>query len=54
MPRWTVIVRPDEREFVVSADALEVSGGALIFTTSGVITRVYAPGAYEWVRLDEE
>lgn len=51
---WTVIVRPDEREHVMRADALEVSAGALIFTTGGVVTRVYAPNGYEYVRLDEE
>ena len=54
MPMWTVIVRPDEREHVVRADALEVSGGALIFTTGGVITLVYAPNGYQSVRLEEE
>lgn len=43
-----------EREHAVSADVLEISGGALVFTTSGIITRVYAPTGYEWVRLEEE
>lgn len=54
MPMWTVVVSPDEREHVVRADALEVAAGALIFTTGGVVTRVYAPTGYDWVRLDEE
>jgi hypothetical protein len=55
MPLWTVIVKPDQREVGVRADSLEVvSGGALVFTTSGAVTRVYAPSGYEWVRLEEE
>lgn len=54
MPTWTVIIRPDEREVIVSADALEVSGGALVFSASGQITRVYAPNGYESVRLEAE
>lgn len=51
---WTVVVRPDEREHVVRADSLEVSAGALIFRTGGVVTQVYAPNGYEWVRLEQE
>lgn len=51
---WTVVAMPDEREHVVRADTLEVSAGALIFATGGLVTRVYAPTAYAWVRLEEE
>jgi len=54
MPMWTVVMGPEEREHAVRADALEVSGGALVFTTSGIVTWAYAPSGYEWVRLDEE
>jgi hypothetical protein len=54
MPMWTVVIGPDEREHTVRADALEVSGGALVFTTSGIVTWAYAPSGYDWVRLEEE
>lgn len=53
MSLWTV-VGPEDHEHAVRADTLEVSGGALVFATGGVVTRVYAPTGYEWVRLEEE
>jgi hypothetical protein len=54
MPVWTVVLGPEEREHSVRADGLEVSGGALVFTTNGIVTWAYGPSGYEWVRLDEE
>lgn len=54
MPTWTVIVGPEEREHTVRADALDVSGGGLVFTSSGIVTRAYAPHGYTWTRLEEE
>jgi hypothetical protein len=54
MPIWTVVIGPEEREHSVRADALEVSGGALVFSTNGIVTWAYGPSGYEWVRLDEE
>lgn len=53
MPMWTVVAS-GEREHVVRADDLEVAAGALIFRTGGAITLVYAPGGYEWARLEEQ
>jgi hypothetical protein len=54
MSTWTVVMGPEDREHTIRADALEVSGGALVFTTSGIVVRAYAPSGYAWVRLDEE